>query len=41
MIVNFRQITISPEQVKEKEFIKERQVKDGEKTLLDSKGKPD
>ena len=38
MIVNFRQINISPEQVKEKEFIKEKQVKDGVKTLLDSHG---
>ena len=40
LIINFRQITISPEQIKEKEFIKERQVKDGVKTLLDSRGKP-
>jgi hypothetical protein len=38
MIVNFRQINISPEQVKEKEFIKEKQVKDGVKTLLDANG---
>jgi hypothetical protein len=38
MIVNFRQINISPEQVKEKEFIKEKQIKDGVKTLLDSNG---
>ncbi|WP_300571031.1 hypothetical protein [Flavobacterium sp.] len=38
LIVNFRQINISPEQVKEKEFIKEKQVKDGVKTLLDSNG---
>jgi hypothetical protein len=38
MIVNFRQINISPEQVKEKEFIKEKQIKDGTKTLLDSNG---
>lgn len=38
MIVNFRQINISPEQVKEKEFIKEKQVKDGTKTLLDANG---
>ncbi|WP_310556580.1 hypothetical protein [Flavobacterium sp.] len=38
MIVNFRQINISPEQIKEKEFIKEKQIKDGTKTLLDSKG---
>jgi hypothetical protein len=38
MIVNFRQINISPEQVKEKEFIKEKQIKNGTKTLLDSNG---
>lgn len=38
LIVNFRQINISPEQVKEKEFIKEKQIKDGVKTLLDSNG---
>ncbi|WP_343697214.1 hypothetical protein [Flavobacterium sp.] len=40
LIINFRQIVISPEQIKEKEFIKERQVKDGIKTLLDSRGRP-
>lgn len=40
LIVNFVQINISPEQIKEKEFIKERQVKDGVKTLLDSRGRP-
>jgi len=40
LILNFRQIAISPEQIKEKEFIKERQVKDGVKTLLDSRGRP-
>ena len=39
VVVNFRTITISPEQVKEKEFYKEKQIKDGLKTLLDSKGK--
>lgn len=38
LIVNFRQINISPEQVKEKEFQKERQVKDGTKPLLDANG---
>ncbi|MET0758857.1 MAG: hypothetical protein ABWZ56_00440 [Flavobacterium sp.] len=38
MIVNFRQINISPEQIKEKEFIKEKQIKDGVKTLLDVRG---
>lgn len=40
LIVNFVQINISPEQIKEKEFIKERQIKDGLKTLLDSRGRP-
>lgn len=40
LILNFREIMISPEQIKEKEFIKERQVKDGVKTLLDSRGRP-
>lgn len=38
LIVNFRQINISPEQIKEKEFIKEKQVKDGTKTLVDANG---
>ena len=38
LIVNFREITISPEQVKEKEFNNEKQIKDGLKTLLDSNG---
>ncbi|POS01680.1 hypothetical protein [Flavobacterium croceum] len=40
LIVNFRNIAISPEQVKEKEFIKEKQVKDGTKPLLDANGNP-
>ncbi|MFB9079475.1 hypothetical protein ACFFLS_06280 [Flavobacterium procerum] len=40
LIINFVQIAISPEQIKEREFIKEKQIKDGEKTLLDSRGKP-
>lgn len=40
LIINFREIFISPEQIKEKEFTKEKQVKDGVKTLLDSRGKP-
>jgi hypothetical protein len=40
LVVNFRQINISPEQIKEKEFIKEKEVKDGVKTLLDSRGRP-
>ncbi|MRX41098.1 hypothetical protein GJU43_17570 [Flavobacterium sp. LC2016-23] len=40
LILNFREIYISPEQIKEKEFIKEKQIKDGVKTLFDSKGNP-
>lgn len=40
LIVNFVKINISPEQIREKEFVKERQVKDGVKTLLDSRGRP-
>lgn len=39
MLLNFRQIYISPEQIKEKEFIKERQIKDGQKKLIDANGK--
>lgn len=38
MIVNFREIKISPEQVREKQFVKEKQIKDGTKPLLDSNG---
>lgn len=38
LILNFRQINISPEQIKEKEFVKEKQIKDGTKTLLDANG---
>ncbi|WP_293892664.1 hypothetical protein [Flavobacterium sp.] len=38
LIVNFRQINISPEQVKERQFINERQIKDGVKNLLDAQG---
>lgn len=38
MLVNFRSINISPEQVKEREFIKEKQVKDGVKNLVDTNG---
>lgn len=38
MIVNFRQINISPEQIKEREFIKEKQIKDGTTTLLNAQG---
>ena len=39
LVVNFVSINISPEQVKERVFYKEKQIKDGLKTLLDSKGK--
>ena len=38
VVVNFRQINITPEQIKEKEFIKEKEIKDGVKTLTDSRG---
>lgn len=38
IVVNFRQINISPEQVKEKQFIKEKQIKDGVKNLTDAHG---
>lgn len=39
MLINFRSILISPEQIKEREFIKERQVIDGKKQQLDANGK--
>jgi hypothetical protein len=39
IVLNFRQINISPEQVKEKEFVKEKIVKVGTKKLLDSRGR--
>ena len=39
MQIGFREILISPEQIKEREFIKERQIKDGQKKLLDTNGK--
>jgi hypothetical protein len=39
LVVNFREIKISPEQVREKQFVKEKQIKDGKKPLLDE-GKP-
>lgn len=38
--VNFREINITPEQIKEKEFVKEKIIKDGLKDLLDKNGKP-
>lgn len=39
VLVNFRQINISPEQIKEKEFINEREIADGKKKLLDARGR--
>ncbi|GIZ08673.1 hypothetical protein FUMI01_14000 [Flavobacterium sp. UMI-01] len=39
MVVNFRDIQISPEQIKEREFVKERLIKDGQKKQLDANGK--
>ncbi len=39
MVVYFREIHISPEQIKESEFFKERQIKEGQKRLLDANGK--
>lgn len=38
LIVNFRDIKISPEQIKEKQFEKEKQIKDGLKNLVDAQG---
>lgn len=40
LIVNFRQINISPEQIKEKEFYNEKQIADGKKALLNDAGQP-
>lgn len=39
MAINFRQINISPEQIKEKEFVNEREIVDGKKKLLDARGR--
>ena len=39
MVINFRQINVSPEQIKEREFVKERIIKDGVKKLIDANGK--
>lgn len=39
MMINFREIYISPEQIKENEFVKERIIKDGVKKLIDANGK--
>lgn len=38
MLVNLRQINISPEQIKERQIIKEKQIVDGKKNLVDNKG---
>ncbi|MFD0988882.1 hypothetical protein ACFQ1R_02130 [Mariniflexile jejuense] len=38
MRVNLRDINLSPEQIKERQIIKEKQVVDGKKDLLDEKG---
>jgi hypothetical protein len=38
LILNFRRIDVSPEQLKEKEIIKEREIKDGLKNLVDKNG---
>lgn len=38
MMILFRQILVSPEQIKEREFVKERTIKDGFKKLLDANG---
>jgi hypothetical protein len=37
--IRLKEINISPEQIKEKEFIKERRIKDGQKKLIDANGK--
>jgi len=38
MLINFISILVSPEQIKEREFIKERQVVDGQKKQVDANG---
>jgi len=38
LVVKFREIKISPEQVKEKQFEKEKQIKDGTQVLLNAQG---
>ncbi|MBS1534764.1 MAG: hypothetical protein JST78_06760 [Bacteroidetes bacterium] len=37
--IDFRQINISPERITEREIIKEKQIKDGVKKLLDNRGR--
>ncbi|MFV8370070.1 hypothetical protein [Flavobacterium sp. LB2R40] len=39
MVINFRHIYISPKQIKEREFVKDRIIKDGVKKLIDANGK--
>mgnify|MGYP003609976989 CR=1 FL=1 len=39
MLISFRSILISPEQIKEREFIKERQVVNGQRKQVDANGK--
>jgi hypothetical protein len=39
MLISFRSILISPEQIKEREFTKERQVVDGQRKQVDANGK--
>jgi hypothetical protein len=39
MLINFRTILISPEQIKEREFTKDRQVVDGQRKQLDENGR--
>ena len=39
MSILFRNILVSPEQIKEREFIKEREIKDGYKKVIDANGK--
>ena len=40
MRVVLREINVSPEQIKERQIIKEKQIIDGKKNLLDTKGNP-
>jgi len=40
LLLNFRTISISPEQVKEREFIAEREIKDGKRRKTDRNGNP-
>ncbi|PKH68396.1 hypothetical protein CXF59_03430 [Flavobacterium sp. ALD4] len=39
MVIRFNQISISPEQINQTEFVKERKIKDGTRKLLDDEGK--